>query len=719
MPDRFYDGQRGPDIRRELNNLEAIFDDAIANAKGPQGWSPVVAVVTDGARRVLQITDWTGGEGSKPVVTGFIGATGIVATAALAVDIRGSIGATGPSNTLAIGTVTSAASPSATITGASPNQTLNLVLPKGDKGDTGNTGPANTLTIGTVATGAASATITGTAPSQVLNLVVPQGIQGIQGNAGWSPIFATVVDGERRVLQLVDWTGGTGSKPATGEYVGATGLVATIAQAVDIRGPSGAGTGDVVGPASSTNNAVALFDGTTGKLLKDGGVLGSSAFTSSSSYATAAQGAKADSAVQPSALAAVATSGAYADLTGKPSIPAAQQQTDWDATSGITSIANKPAVIAAGATAEEARTAIGAGTSNLTLGTTSTTALAGNTAIIPEAPSDGKTYGRKNAAWVEAAAAITKLPILSSASYNKSPVSNSEMLDYNRVYSTGLPGTNRVVSCGNLFVAAAGTANSNQIATSPDGKTWTLRTIPGGDTSGRQIGSDDSSLVVAIRVGGSPACAVSTNKGVTWAAATNLPGNPISTISGPAVLSGVILVPASAATTVYRSTDTGFTWSTITVPATVSNFGLHVVGGKFCFIVGSNLYYSDDLGLTWNTVAIGVSPNIISFSRNTFLRAVTNSINSPVYETTTGSTIAALAYLYAVGANDIVTKINGMNVSAVSGTTWHVDGPVTRKTNNSISNTSLAVIGDTTVIGASSGVVTYESTSMVNGWFGN
>lgn len=33
----------------------------------------------------------------------------------------------------------------------------------------------------------------------------------------------------------------------------------------------GGGSGDVVGPASSTADSVALFDGTTGKLLKDGG----------------------------------------------------------------------------------------------------------------------------------------------------------------------------------------------------------------------------------------------------------------------------------------------------------------------------------------------------------------------------------------------------------------------------------------------------------------
>lgn len=41
--------------------------------------------------------------------------------------------------------------------------------------------------------------------------------------------------------------------------------------------------------------------------------------------ATAAQGAKADTAVQPGDLATVATTGAYSDLTGKPTIPAAIQ----------------------------------------------------------------------------------------------------------------------------------------------------------------------------------------------------------------------------------------------------------------------------------------------------------------------------------------------------------------------------------------------------------
>ena len=41
-------------------------------------------------------------------------------------------------------------------------------------------------------------------------------------------------------------------------------------------------------------------------------------------------------------LASVATSGSYSDLTGTPTIPAAQVNADWDATSGITQILNKP-----------------------------------------------------------------------------------------------------------------------------------------------------------------------------------------------------------------------------------------------------------------------------------------------------------------------------------------------------------------------------------------
>ena len=90
------------------------------------------------------------------------------------------------------------------------------------------------------------------------------------GADGWSPLIAVVVDGERRVQQVIDWTGGTGSKPAVNGYVGASGIVADIADAVDIRGDTGA-KGDT-GATGSTVNAP--FYSTEAEAIADGLVTG-------------------------------------------------------------------------------------------------------------------------------------------------------------------------------------------------------------------------------------------------------------------------------------------------------------------------------------------------------------------------------------------------------------------------------------------------------------
>lgn len=57
--------------------------------KGNRGWTPVFGVVTDGSRRVQQVIDWQGGEGTKPAIGKYVGPTGLVDTAGAAVDIRG------------------------------------------------------------------------------------------------------------------------------------------------------------------------------------------------------------------------------------------------------------------------------------------------------------------------------------------------------------------------------------------------------------------------------------------------------------------------------------------------------------------------------------------------------------------------------------------------------------------------------------------------------
>lgn len=64
----------------------------------------------------------------------------------------------------------------------------------GPQGDTGPAGPSNVLTIGTVTGGdAASATITGTSPNQVLNLVLPKGDTGLTGANGQDGVSITTI----------------------------------------------------------------------------------------------------------------------------------------------------------------------------------------------------------------------------------------------------------------------------------------------------------------------------------------------------------------------------------------------------------------------------------------------------------------------------------------------------------------------------------------------
>jgi hypothetical protein len=124
-----------------------------------------------------------------------------------------------------------------------------VILPSGGylDGPVGPAGAAATITIGTVTTlgPGESATVTnsGTTSAAVFNFGIPQGDtgeDGTDGYNGWSPIHALVADGLRVVVQVTGWTGGTGTAPSSGLYLGTSGYVSNIANAVDIRGLAGA-----------------------------------------------------------------------------------------------------------------------------------------------------------------------------------------------------------------------------------------------------------------------------------------------------------------------------------------------------------------------------------------------------------------------------------------------------------------------------------------------
>lgn len=140
----------------------------------------------------------------------------------------------GPANVLTIGTVTTGepgTNALVEITGEAPNQTVNFTIPRGQQGQQGSAGadgadgadgepgPANTLTIGTVTTGEpgtqAAATITGESPNQVLNLTIPRGETGAQGPAGsgtgdmLASVYDTNGDGKVNAADTADSVGST------------------------------------------------------------------------------------------------------------------------------------------------------------------------------------------------------------------------------------------------------------------------------------------------------------------------------------------------------------------------------------------------------------------------------------------------------------------------------------------------------------------------------
>lgn len=131
-------------------------------------------------------------------------------------NIRGLDGATGP---------TGATGPQGTAGNDGAPGTQGATGPQGSAGASGATGPQGPQgSAGTNGTNGTNGTDGATGPQG------PQGTQGATGPAGatgagatgatgplgdsgYSPVLAVVSDGERRVFEIVDWVGGTGTKP--------------------------------------------------------------------------------------------------------------------------------------------------------------------------------------------------------------------------------------------------------------------------------------------------------------------------------------------------------------------------------------------------------------------------------------------------------------------------------------------------------------------------
>ena len=217
---------------------------------------------------------------------------------------QGPQGETGPANTLSIGTVTGGDTAEATITGDAPNQTLNLVLPKGDKGDTGSAGSQGPQ-------GPQGETGPAGAPGQ-------DGQDGADGQDGYSPTVTTNKVGKETTITITDINGTHTATILDGQDGQGSGDMNTSVYDVNKIG--------IVDNAQKVNNHTVQSDVPANAVFTDTTYTNVSEFTNDAGYLTS----ETDPIYSASAASGITSadisnwnskstfSGSYNDLTNKP-----------------------------------------------------------------------------------------------------------------------------------------------------------------------------------------------------------------------------------------------------------------------------------------------------------------------------------------------------------------------------------------------------------------
>lgn len=138
--------------------------------------------------------------------------------------------------------------------GTSTAAILNFTIPRGDKWDKWD---AATIQVGTTTTGSAgtnaSVNNSGTSSNAIFNFTIPRGDKGETGDTG-NGIINTTKNKVWKVTTVI--------------FTYANGSVFDFSVS---DGEDGEGSGDVIWPNSSVDGNIVVFDGITGKLIKDSG----------------------------------------------------------------------------------------------------------------------------------------------------------------------------------------------------------------------------------------------------------------------------------------------------------------------------------------------------------------------------------------------------------------------------------------------------------------
>lgn len=269
------------------------------------------------------------------------------------------------------------------------------------------------------------------------------------------------------------------------------------------------------------------------------------------------------------------------------------------------------------------------------------------------------TTNGTSAAWT--AFPIASYSIFAASTVSLRAVSALETME-NSLTATGLATACNMIAYGSgdaLFVAAGGSGNSNaNVASSPDGTTWTLRAMP---SNAAWCPATDGSDWVAT-VPGATTTAYSAN-GTTWVGTTALPAAAKATYGLPVFQGTTCFVLSNTAATAYTSSNYGTSWSSQTLPANAGNAAPFVVGGLIWYWSSGTTAYTSTTGATgsFTSRTLPATPNNVwqDFDGSLWLTASGGSV---FYRTTDGINWSTLSLALPISSinNVVVRNINGV-----------------------------------------------------------
>ncbi|MCP5244880.1 MAG: hypothetical protein H6937_02470 [Burkholderiales bacterium] len=314
---------------------------------------------------------------------------------------------------------------------------------------------------------------------------------------------------------------------------------------------------------------------------------------------------------------------------------------------------------------------------------------------------------------------VRRKPVFSSDTVDKTAVTSSDDIAATS-YSTGLAsGTINVVFGDGLFVAYT-SASSGFVATSPDGEIWTLRAMP--SSAAWRVGFSNSKFLASA--GGATTMASSPD-GITWSAATSLPGNAQANTSNAPVGIGDTWILHGSSTTAYRSIDAGANWGSVTLPLLNSGGWFMVSGSNFIYASTTINTYVSSTGDTgsWSADAVpsgGVAIKIWKNPNGSIGVDATDGINQS-NDGVTWSVVVPQYLSERTEYNQHFFYINGVTGvwSTTSGYsyTFHGITPVLRTSTRNVSQDNRISAEDgsgISVIGADSGYVIKVSDSLTS-----